>query len=119
MSQTGKATSAPDLTLEDVLDLLASRIAAKVAAAQQAAPGQNGVYTTNSPPPGMSRKRFNEICRAKARTDAGVYKVGRVWVAPIEAFVPRPERRAPGAARSDEAWSPEAALASVGVRFTR
>ena len=84
-----------------------------------AGPSANDDCTTKHPPPGMSRRRFNEICRAlHDRGDARVRKFGRVWSADREVLeserpVPRP------VVVSSAPWTPEAALAAAGVRPQR
>ena len=108
-----------NLTLEEILELIATRVAAKVVSAQSEGARAGTTYSSTSLPPGMSRKRFNELCRQRsAQGDKSIRKIGRVWVAPSEAF----EKRArPGLLEKvlREPWSPEAILGSVGVRPTR
>jgi hypothetical protein len=73
-------------------------------------------YTTKCPPPSMSRRRFNEVCRELfARGDERVTKLGRGWTADREAIEVKPQSQAVRVVRA-EAWSPEAALAAAGLR---
>ncbi|MFO0663003.1 MAG: hypothetical protein U0174_03575 [Polyangiaceae bacterium] len=79
-------------------------------------------YTSKAPPPGMSTKRFNERCReASRRGDRRVQKLGRVWVANEELFVPRQPAvpLASLAKTNSEPWSPEGALGAAGLRARR
>jgi hypothetical protein len=84
-----------------------------------AAPSANDGYTTKHPPPGMSRRRFNEICRAlHDQGDARVRKFGRVWCA--DRAVVEAERPAPRPVALPSApWTPESALAAAGIRPQR
>ncbi len=113
------SSNATGITLDTVLDLLAARVAEKIGSVQGA--GSSGArYTSKAPPPGMSRKRFNEVCRElRERGDARVHKVGRVWIAAAEAFENRRAKAGARALEAPETWSPEAALESAGIRSTR
>lgn len=120
--KSASSTQTPIVVMatEEAFERLATRIAEKVIAAQSGGGTARGpIFTSKAPPPGMTRKWFNELCRQKvAKGDTSIHKVGRVWVAPAEAF----ERRTRGVARdsgSTEVWSAEAVLESVGVRPTR
>lgn len=107
------------MATEEAFERFATRVAEKVIAAQSGGTVRGTVYTSKAPPPGMTRKWFNALCCQKvALGDTSIHKVGRVWVAPAEAF----EKRTRGMARDSgptAEWSPEAGLESVGVRFTR
>ena len=108
-----------DLTLDVVLDLLATRIAEKVASARNDEAGGGAIYTSKSPPPCMTRKWFNEVCRQRfAQGDKSIRKVGRIWVAPAEAFEKRARLASPAKGHGG-VWSAAAALESVDVRPTR
>jgi hypothetical protein len=81
-------------------------------------PSANDGYTTRSPPPGMSRRRFNELCRTlHEHGDGRVQKFGRVWSAPRSAFSLPPVRES--APVADTPWTPEAALKAAGIRPQR
>jgi hypothetical protein len=84
-----------------------------------AVPSANDGYTTKHPPPGMSRRRFNEICRTRhERGDARVRKFGRVWCA--DRAVLEGEHPAPRPVALPSApWTPESALAAAGIRPQR
>lgn len=79
----------------------------------------NDTFTTKTPPPGMSRRRFNAICRLLHQDgDGRVRKFGRVWTAPreaIEGASPEDDGEVPDA----EPWTPENALAAAGIRPQR
>ncbi len=78
----------------------------------------NDGYTTRSPPPGMSRRRFNEVCRTLYESgDGRVQKFGRVWSAARDAFSLPPARES--APVADTPWTPEAALKAAGIRAQR
>jgi len=116
------SSSLPSIVLvasKEAVELLATHIAAIVIAAQKDGVSAGSVYTSKAPPPGMTRKRFNDLCRQRgAQGDASIRKVGRVWVAPASVFE-KPARLAPARTRAGEPWSAEAILESVGVRSTR
>ena len=75
----------------------------------------NEAFTTKNPPPGMSRRRFNEVCRSLyERGDERVRKFGRCWSAEPEVLAPAPAKSiAPVTSKSP--WSPESALAAAGI----
>lgn len=75
-------------------------------------------YTSRGPlPPGVTRRRFNEI----AGSIGGSWKDGRVWVVPVDAWRNerhRPERRQNSgglSAPSPRKWSAESALRAAGI----
>lgn len=117
-----RAPSTPIIAVtldEHSVEALATRIATKLASAQNGGAGAVSIYTSKSPPPGMSRKRFNELCRQRSsRGDTSFRKIGRVWVAPATAFEKYALRAAPAAGPA-EPWSPAGTLESAGVRLTR
>lgn len=119
MNPAGADKAMTDLTLDVLVEKLASRIVAKLVSAQRGVATEGVTYTSKAPPPGMSRKRFNEVCRERVgQGDKSIRKVGRVWVAPAAAFEKRPRLALPKE-RLGAAWTPEDVLASVGVRPTR
>lgn len=94
----------------------------------QSAGAQTGTpsasYTTHAPPPGMSRRRFNEV----ARQIPGALKVGRAWSVTVEDFRAWSQGRTKASAvsavttdrtRAARTWSPAAALRDAGARATR
>jgi hypothetical protein len=73
------------LTLDDVLDLLADKLADRIARR-----GTATVYSSVSLPPGIKRRAFNERCRGipEARKD------GVIWSVSVDAY-DRAVRRGP------------------------
>lgn len=73
-------------------------------------------YTSRGPlPPGVSRRRFNEI----ARELPAARKDGRVWVVPVPAWTQYRSvaSRPLQAIRSPQPWTPERALEQAGLRL--
>lgn len=71
-------------------------------------------YTSRGLPPGVSRRRFNEIARGlpAARKD------GRVWVVPAAAWEACRSQlaRSAGKVATTMPWTPEHALQQAGLR---
>jgi hypothetical protein len=108
------AAAALALFLDVMADLVAERCAARLGSI---APTE---YTSSSPPPGMSRRTFNDRCKQLAdRSDARVRKPGRQWVASREAIDEKPVRRRVPVTVVQGPWSPQAALEAAGVRAQR
>jgi hypothetical protein len=70
-------------------------------------------YTSSSPPPGITRRRFNARCKSipEARLD------GKVWVVPVEAYQRSLKR--PIARAKPQAIDPIELLRASGMKFKR
>lgn len=74
------------------------------------------VVTARNPPPGVSRRAFNDRCRKLARSgDPRVRKIARVWSAPIAALLDE-RRRGPEGLTELGSWTPSAAISRAGGR---
>jgi hypothetical protein len=131
MRRSESSTSDPLAELVDavlrsprVLDAIAERVSVKLAAKG------GDAHTTAQPPPGMSRRRFNEL----APSMPGARKVGRAWtISPrdFDAWCSTRRARAPVAREtlaaspcndvSGEAlpWSPERTLDDLDAPASR
>lgn len=114
--QRSQCQSIVNLTIPNPFEMILQRLE-RIETLLGAVPGRT-LYTTKSPPPGMSRRRFNEVCRELfARGDRRVSKVGRGWTAERGAI--DVHARAESKVVRLEPWSPEGALAAAGLRPQR
>ena len=98
-----------DLILDQLADLVAERVAARLGSARPA------VYSSTNLPPGITRRTFNARCKSipEATRD------GKVWRCPVDAYERHLSRPATEAPKPPVRPDTIALLSSAGVRVRR